>query len=107
MNKQNLNIEVQYFLTCPNYKKALANVREFIQRNKNDFDISFRETIVETIEDARRVKFRGSPTILVKGQDVEGVAENEFAALACRYYPDGVPTDEKIKSFVNNLTENN
>lgn len=107
MNKQNLNIEVQYFLTCPHYKKALANVLEFIHSNKNAFNISLREIIVETIEDARRVKFRGSPTILINGQDVEGVPENEFAALACRYYPDGIPTVEKIKSFVNHLTENN
>jgi hypothetical protein len=41
---------------------------------------------VETGEQARRLQFIGSPTILVDGRDIQPPAEDAYYALTCRAY---------------------
>jgi glutaredoxin len=91
---KNIKIEVQYFNGCPNSEKVLEMVKGFVAKTK--FKIDFKEILVETQEDAEKYKFRGSPTILINGKDVEGVEENKTPSLACRYYQNGLPTEESI-----------
>ncbi len=104
MEKISINIELQYFRGCPNYLKAIEELRSFIN-NSPHLVIQYQEILIENIESARKYKFRGSPTILINGKDLEGVPENNIPALSCRYYPNGVPTEAKIRKFVKELLE--
>lgn len=89
-----LKIEVQYFTGCPNSKTMLERVREAI--NLASIEIDYKETLIETPEEADKVKFRGSPTLLINGIDFENLQEPENGNLSCRYYQKGLPTIEQI-----------
>ncbi len=56
--------------------------------NPNEFTI---------LELAEKIKFRGSPTLLINGEDFEGREEPKSASLNCRYYQNGLPNVEDIK----------
>lgn len=100
-----IKMEVQYFNGCPNSEATLKMVNEFVKKSK--LQIEFETVLVETQADAEKYKFRGSPTILINGKDVEGVEENKTPSLACRYYSNGLPTKEEINKFINSLIKNN
>jgi len=103
MRNQEIDIEVQYFRGCPHYEEALKRVKSVISQ-LDGIEYNYRETLVEDITTAQKVSFRGSPTILINGNDVDGMPENLSPALSCRYYPNGLPTEAKIREFVINLT---
>jgi len=65
---------------------------------KIDFDVDYHETLVDTPEAAASTSFRGSPTLLIDGEDFEGMPAPENANLSCRIYPYGIPSTEKIVS---------
>lgn len=96
-----IKIEVQYFSDCPNSAQAIQLVKEFISQSA--FNIKFKETLVEAPETRRKTKFRGSPTILVNGNDVKGLPEPKEPSLTCRYYQNGLPTREDIQNAISNL----
>ncbi len=95
---QKIKIEVQYFNGCPNSEAVLKMVKNFI--NKSELQIEFEEILVETQDAAKRYKFRGSPTILINGNDIEGLEESKTSSLSCRYYNNGIPTEEDIKEVI-------
>ena len=95
---ENIKIEVQYFTGCPNSEKALEMVKAYI--SKSEFNIHFSEILVETHEDAEKFKFRGSPTILIDGNDLESLEENRTPSLSCRYYQNGLPTEQNLQDFI-------
>ncbi|HEX2865654.1 MAG TPA: DUF2703 domain-containing protein [Ignavibacteriales bacterium] len=103
MIKDKLKVEIQLFEACPNADKMKARVLEAIQFL--DFDVDYAETYVETPEMAEKVKFRGSPTVLVNGIDLENLPEPEKANLACRYYANGLPSVEEISGFLIQASE--
>ncbi|MDP2362219.1 MAG: DUF2703 domain-containing protein, partial [Ignavibacteria bacterium] len=85
---KNIIIELQHFHGCPNSPILIERVKEAIK----DFDdIEYKEIIVDSNEKAEKLKFRGSPTLLINGIDFENLSEPENPALACRYYPNGLP----------------
>ena len=98
MNDKKVNIEVQHFEGCPNSEEMIARVKaameEFYAR------IEYKEILVETHEEAERVKFRGSPTVLINGIDIENMPEPKAGNLACRYYKNGLPSISQIKEFI-------
>lgn len=94
----NIKIEIQYFEGCPNSEAVLQMVKEFI--SKSEMKIDFEETLVETLEEAIKHKFRGSPTILINGNDLEGLEENRTPSLSCRYYQNGLPTEKDLHDFI-------
>lgn len=83
-------VEFFYFADCPSHERALALLRDVMEKQKISSAIEVIE--VKTEEDARRYRFYGSPTIRVDGADIapfpEGIDE---PALTCRAYrrPDG------------------
>ncbi len=93
-----IKIEVQYFKGCPNSETVLQMIKEFISKSKIKLD--FEEVLVETQEDAEKYKFRGSPTVLINGNDLEGLEENRTPSLSCRYYQNGLPTEKDIQEFI-------
>lgn len=91
---EKINLELQYFQGCPNSPKLIERVKEAI--NELD-DIEYKEIIVNSNEKAEEVKFRGSPTLLINGEDFEYLPAPEKPALMCRYYPFGLPGINEIK----------
>jgi len=91
-----IQVEIQYFIGCPDSKELLSRVQSAVQ--KINYDVDYREVLVETPEAATRYKFRGSPTLLIDGEDYEGMLAPENANLFCRIYANGIPSEDEIVS---------
>ncbi len=95
-----LKLELQYFEGCPNHKKMSDNLYEAIRGLEDK--IEMKEVLVEDEETARKVSFRGSPTILINGEDIEGIPVPESLTLACRFYPEGIPSSKELRNVILN-----
>ena len=100
-----LKIEIQYFLGCPNSKRMIENVMQAVKGNEHYIDIS--EILVEDNVTAEKVKFRGSPTVLINGIDLINEPEPEQSAQACRFYPNGLPDVNSIKLIIEQFLKRN
>lgn len=78
-------VEVLYFEGCPNHEGALALVERVARDEGIDTVISMVE--VADVEAAKQVRFLGSPTVRIEGNDVEpGAEERSEFVHACRVY---------------------
>jgi glutaredoxin len=79
-------IELLWWEGCPSTDKALAQLRRIlVELGLGDAEIRTRE--IRTEAQAAGAGFRGSPTILVDGVDVDpGAAPEEPNPLTCRVY---------------------
>lgn len=96
-----MKIEVMYVADCPNHGAALERLREVLPAD--DFRAHVSEVLVKDMAMAQRLRFPGSPTILVDGQDVEPQSEDGAACgLMCRIYPDGsgVPSLRSLREAI-------
>ena len=92
-----MTVTLLYFDGCPNWQttdRRLASLADEL-----GFDLDRRT--VDTPEDAERLGFRGSPTVLVDGRD-PFASGDEPVGLSCRVYqtPDGLagaPTVEQLR----------
>lgn len=98
-----IEVIVQYFRGCPNSEEMLRRVKEAI---KDIPEVSFTEMLVETEEVARKVGFRGSPTLLINGKDFEDMPIPPIASLSCRVYLKGLPSIEQIRNKILNIHQN-
>ncbi len=94
-----VDITLRYFEGCPNWQLADQRIREALTATGRP-DISVDYQRVETPEDAERLGFVGSPTLLVDGRD-PFAAPGAEVGLACRVYPTpaglaGSPTVEQL-----------
>jgi hypothetical protein len=92
-----MEIEILYFDACPFYKATEKTLREVIVGEGMDAGIEL--VAVNTEEKAQRVRFPGSPTIRVDGEDLFPVPRRSKYALGCRMYATpkgfrGAPTAE-------------
>ncbi len=90
-----------YIDGCPNWKIADQRLSELVAERP---DVSVNRRRVETAEEAERLGFRGSPSILVDGTDAFA-APDAPAGLACRVYATseglaGAPTLEQLRDVV-------
>lgn len=69
-----MRIELLYFDGCPNHERFLPRLHELLDRA--DITHEFQMRRVESIEDAERERFLGSPTLRVDGRDVEPGADS-------------------------------
>ena len=97
MNEK-LKIEIQHFRGCPNSPEMIHRVKEAIKGSEEQ--IEYNEVLVESNELAEEIKFRGSPTVLINGEDIEGREEPESASLNCRVYENGLPSVEEIRNKI-------
>ena len=94
-------LQLLYFPECPHWRLAEERLSEVAER----LGLSIEHQLVTTEEEADRVSFCGSPTILIDG--VDPFAESDQAiGLSCRIYrtPDGyagLPTSEQIAAALN------
>jgi hypothetical protein len=95
-----VNVKVLYFDGCPTYMAATRTLREVLSELGVEADVEL--VAVNTDEEAQRLRFPGSPTILVEGRDLFPVQERSVWALGCRTYATseglkGCPTREMFR----------
>jgi len=88
-------IEFQHFGGCPNGPLLLNNLKNALIDCNEITEL--HEVLIESPESAIEHKFRGSPTVLINGKDIEDMPEPEHPRLACRFYKDGLPDVEYIR----------
>ncbi|NQU37829.1 MAG: thioredoxin family protein [Actinobacteria bacterium] len=96
------HIELRYFESCPNWKVAEGRLKEAMLAEGVAEPITY--TKVESFEDAERIQFIGSPSILIDGLDPFGPPDAE-PGLACRVFatkngPQGSPTVEELRAVL-------
>lgn len=100
-----MKVEVLYFEGCSNHRPALARIKEILQEESCDAEVT--EIPVPDAQAAQNTKFLGSPTIRVNGMDIEPTARElkEFG-LMCRRYSGGLPSHELIRIAVRSALVN-
>ena len=91
-----MRVEILYFEGCPNHRPTV----ELVRRSIDECGVSaqLKEVKVRDDEDARRLRFLGSPTVRVNGVDVEPDAEaRRDYAIGCRVYEEnGIPSRDLV-----------
>ena len=88
-----MRIEVLYVPGCRNYEPALDRLRKVLASQ------SVRDRVVtlpvSTEAEATALRFPGSPTIRINGEDIE-------PGLACRLYTDqsGLPSEAALRAAI-------
>ena len=78
-----MNVRFVYYEGCPSHEQALQRLRKIMRDEGIEPDVDIVK--VETPEDAERLRFIGSPTILINGRDIDPPTEQHFS-LTCRAY---------------------
>lgn len=100
-----MKVELLYFDGCPSHDALLPRVRELLDQLGDGGEIELRR--VESVEDAERERFLGSPTLRIDGVDVDPSASaREDYGIKCRLYatPEGrgpLPAQEWIVTAMN------
>lgn len=94
-----MRLEILYFDGCPAYRAAEETLREALAEEGVEAGVEM--VPVNTDEEARRLRFPGSPTIRVDGRDLfpGGAEEREDWRLGCRVYatPEGLKGSPNIE----------
>ena len=95
-----MKVEVLYFDGCPTYRAAHKTLAEVVCEVGLQAEVEL--VAVNTDEEARRLRFPGSPTIRVDGRDLFPTPAREDWRLGCRVYatPEGLrgsPTVEMLR----------
>ena len=93
-----MDVRLLYVDGCPNWRETDERLREAL--TSAGLDVTPTYLKVETPEDAERLAFRGSPTVLVNGADPFANASAPVG-LSCRVFqtPEGLrgaPTVEQL-----------
>lgn len=94
-----MDLRLLYFEGCPHRTVAQQRLQRALARI--GWDGHVRHVRVETQEDAERLRFLGSPTILVDGQD-PFARDDEQPGLACRVFstPHGLEGARTVEHLV-------
>jgi hypothetical protein len=84
-----VKIQLQYFDDCPSWRNGLENLKTALQIERLDASVVLVK--VEDNDDATRLKFLGSPSFQIDGQDL-WPEDRDTYTLCCRIYstPDGM-----------------
>ena len=101
-----MKVELLWFSGCPNWQETDGRLREVL--SLLDIDATVMLVEVTTPEDAERLRFRGSPTVLVDGGD-PFADESAPVGLSCRVFrtPDGLrgaPTVDQLIEVLRGAT---
>ena len=93
-----MDVTLLYFDDCPNWKIADGHLTTLVEEVGN---LTVSRQIVDTPEEAERVGFRGSPSILADGVDLFAHSDDPIG-LACRVYqtpsgPAGSPSLDQLR----------
>ena len=97
-----MKIEFLYFEGCPHHEPTLQLLEKVMAEEKIDSPVKKIDVVSDSM--AQEVRFVGSPSIRINGQDIdsEGIAEQGFGRK-CRIYsvegvPKGIPPERSIHS---------
>jgi hypothetical protein len=80
-----MQIDILYFYGCPNHLTTTKLVREVV--HSLGLDAIVRDVEVRDAEEAARLRFFGSPTVQVNGQDVDPAVRSRVDySFSCRMY---------------------
>jgi hypothetical protein len=79
-----MEVRFLYYEDCPSHDVALDRLRQVMAEEGILSEIEIIK--VETDEQAQRLRFIGSPTILINGQDIDPPLPDAYYALTCRAY---------------------
>ena len=97
-----MRIEILYFDGCPNRASAVERIKEAMRLELLTAELS--EVNVQDAAAARSLRFVGSPTIRIDGNDIETTARtSKDFGMFCRTYADqgkrvGIPPLDLIRS---------
>jgi len=96
-----LKVEVLYVADCPSHGPTVRLLRDVLAAEGVQAEVA--EVLVVDARMASELKFSGSPTIRINGQDIAAEAPKS-GTLACRLYPGspqiGVPPMELVRRAV-------
>ena len=98
-----LRVTFQYIDDCPSHEQALARLRKVLDEEAVNVEIDIIK--VESDEQAKHLRFVGSPTILLNDVDIDPQTNNHYG-LACRAYQleDGrispLPSEQMIRRAI-------
>jgi hypothetical protein len=94
-----MRIEVLFVPGCPNYQPAMERVRQVLVSESLDAEV--RGVAVSNDAEAQVLRFPGSPTIRIDGDDVEPDHASS-SGLSCRLYANrtGIPSTEVLRLAV-------
>ena len=100
-----MNVTVLHIEDCPNLEPLMAELHDLLDARS---EVVLSAVPVRTDEEARRLGFHGSPTVLIDGND-PFPAPPEPVGLSCRQYPccqdasgrvPGYPTRAKLAELL-------
>jgi len=98
-------VEFQYFSGCPHAKDTLQYLRG-VMAEMGIGENKLKIIDVPDAESAQKMKFQGSPSILVDGVDIYTGAEPEGFSYSCRVYEfDGGRTGVIPREFIRRKLE--
>lgn len=97
-------VEILYFDGCSTYTVAERILREVLVKQGMEAEIEL--ILVNTDEEAMRLRFPGSPTIRIGGHDLFPAPGREDWRLGCRVYatPEGLRGSPTADMFEQALT---
>jgi hypothetical protein len=104
-----VRVSLLYCEECPSHDLALERLREVMAEEGIPAEVDVFK--VETEDQARRLRFVGSPTIRVDGQDIDPPSDPRYA-LTCRAYRleddriSPLPSKEKIRRALRSPAKN-
>jgi len=103
--KQNV-IKILYTDTCPFWKETLQLINEVATDMKTK--VTIKKVKVKNEEDAKRLRFPGSPTVRINGVDIDPAAKPTEGFIGCRIYVNNgraqeLPPKEMVKSAFQRL----
>ena len=79
-----MRVSFLFYEDCPSHDLALERLREVL--DEKGLDANVEVVKVESEEQAQELRFVGSPTILLNGQDIAPPLPDSHYALTCRAY---------------------
>jgi hypothetical protein len=104
-----VQVELLYFDGCPNAEVFLPRLRELLA--EAGIQEPVRQRRVESVQDAERERFLGSPTVRVDGRDVDpATSTRDDFGLKCRIYRTpagmaGTPPEEWVRHALRRTAE--
>lgn len=97
-----MDIDLLYFEDCPNWRVADQRLAAIAAERP---DLTVTHHLVDSVDEAERWGFHGSPSILLDGRD-PFASPDAGVGLSCRVYqtpdgPAGAPTLDQLRGAIN------
>jgi hypothetical protein len=105
-----MKVEILYFDVCPTYKTAMKTVQEVLAEQRTEAELEM--VAVNSDERAQQLRFPGSSTIRIDGQEIFPTEDRADYRLGCRVYatPEGLrgsPTAVMIRIVLKRFLRSN